>query len=218
MADKPDLQVVALARGVERLTRRVDELSAAARRVGELEVLVQQLAADVAALVATVGAGAEDDGPPRVRSWLLAADSARARDDVADLTDWLGAVYLRYPGAVLPSCWLWHPAVVEELWWLRNAHATAYGSHGAWPAVADWHDRMRPGVVRRIRDALGGCELALHCAGGEAARPAPAVPLADAATLIADAWTTDHGTPLEPTEQQLTEAEQHDRALTRTNR
>jgi len=218
MADKPDLQVVALARGVERLTRRVDELSAAARRVGELEILVQQLAADVATLVATVGAPAEDDGPPRVRPWLLAADPACARDDVADLTEWLGAVYLRYPGAALPSCWLWHPAVVEELWWLRNAHATAYGSHGAWSAVADWHDRMRPGVVRRLRDAIGGCELALHVAGAEAARPAPAVPLADAANPIADAWTTEHAAAPEPTEQQLTDAETHDRALTRTRR
>ncbi len=30
------------------------------------------------------------------------------------------------PTPWLSSCWLWHPEVIEELWWLRVAHADAY--------------------------------------------------------------------------------------------
>ena len=75
----------------------------------------------------------------------------------------MDAVYLRYRDADCPSCWLWHPEVVEELWWLRQAHADAYHPEtGSWLRVGDWHDRQRPGVVRRLVRAVGSCELALH--------------------------------------------------------
>ncbi len=97
----------ALGQAVERLARRVDN--------GEL--LVRQLAADVAALARVLQPppeDGEDDGPGAgaVRSWLLCEDAAQARTDLADLVKWLAAVHLRYPGAVancsatsrLPRC------------------------------------------------------------------------------------------------------------------
>lgn len=213
-ARTPDPQVVALGRTVERT----------ARRVGDLDTLLAQLAADVTALArirtpAPAGDGGDGEDEPEVRSWLLAAgpdgDPEQARADLADLVQWLGRVFLRYPGAALPSCWLWHPAVVEELWWLRGAHADAYDPEaGSWLRVGDWHDRQLPGVLRRLTAAVGGCELALHVDGAEQARPPAVVPLAGYADALADSWIstgTSHAPP-PPNPTQLDEAQRHDRA------
>ena len=83
---------------------------------------------------------------------------------------WLRRVYLRYADAALPSCWLWHPDVVEELWWLRQAHAEAFHPQtGSWRAVGDWHDRQRPNLVRRLRPLVNKCELSLHVPGSRTA-------------------------------------------------
>lgn len=199
MTDRDDERVVALAREVERATRRV----------GELDTLVRQLGEDVTRLL---DAETVDDDRPPLPSWLAVVDSTRARAMLADLADWLTRVYLRHPDAALPACWAWHPSAVEELLWLRRAHAAAYEGRGAsWRDVGDFHDRLRPGVVRRLHEAIGSCELALHTSGGDADLPAPTVPLADALGWIAELWTTDRTSP-EPTNIQLTAAEQHDRA------
>lgn len=213
-ARAPDAHVVALGRTVERT----------ARRVGDLDALLGRLAADVMALAAirtpaSASSGDGEEDGPEVRSWLLAAgpdgDPEQARTDLADLVEWLGKVFLRYPGAALSSCWLWHPAVVEELWWLRGAHADAYDPKaGSWLRVGDWHDRQLPGVLRRLTAAVGGCELALHVDGAEQARPPAVVPLAGYADALADSWIstgTSHAPP-PPNPTQLDEAQRHDRA------
>jgi len=207
-----DPQVIALGRTVERT----------ARRVGDLDTLLAQLAADVTALARArtpAGSGGVGEDERGVRSWLLGAgpdgDPEQARADLGDLVGWLGRVFLRYPGAVLPSCWLWHPAVVEELWWLRGAHADAYDPEaGSWLRVGDWHDRQLPGVLRRLTTAVGGCELALHIEGAEAARPPAVVPLAGYADALADSWISAGAThaPPAPNGAQLDEAQRHDRA------
>ena len=228
--DETDPQVVALARGVERVTRRVGNVEQLVRQLAtdttrrgtDLELLVQQLAADVTALTRVVGDPDEPDpdaAAGAVRSWLLADDPEQARGDLADLVEWLGSAYLRYPGAALPSCWAWHPAVVEELWWLRNAHRAAYeGESASWRDVADWHDRQRPGVVKRVSGAVGDCELARHAAGGAwDGSGRGVVPLAGAADRIAQTWTATNTSPT-PTDEQITEAETHDRAQHRNSR
>jgi len=206
-APDPDPRVPALGRDVERVARRVDNV----------ELLVRQLAADVAGLARVLEPSSPEDGEDddtgtgAVRSWLLGEDAAQARTDIADLMTWLGAIYLRYQHAVLPSCWAWHPAVVEELWWLRQAHRAAYEAEGAsWRDVGDWHDRARPGVVKRIGAAIGGCDLARHAVNGDRRGPArPLAPLAGAADQIATTWT-EHRTAPEPTPEQTHEANQHD--------
>ena len=188
-------RVVALGGDLERLTQRMD------RGEALLRILSQQ----VAELHAAVHPAEPE--PPEVRSWLLAADDRQARDDLADLFQWLADVYLRYPDAVLPSCWLWHPTVVEELWWLRNAHHEAYiGPHATYTRAADWHDRQRLGVVRRIRAAIGDCELLVH----ERSRTAPVVPLVGSADQIANTWVSSRTVPV-PTTEQLGEADHHER-------
>lgn len=189
-------QINALARHQERTDRRVTQL----------DIRVRELATTLAAR-ADPADTEEDEGAVRMRAWLQAGDDAdAARAVLADLTGWLSEVYLRYPGAVLPSCWLWHPAVVEELCWLRAAHRDAYHPRtGTAAKAADWHERHRPGVARRIQAGIGTCELALH----DPPHQAPPVPLAEALDRIAAEWATHRGTP-RPTPHNLTEASEHD--------
>jgi hypothetical protein len=197
---------VALGRELERLTRRV---GAAEARTGELADLLEQLATDVATLVARAGPGQDEE----VRAWLLIEDPQQAAEDLTDLVEWLGRVYLRYPDAMLPSCWLWHPALIEELRWLRCAHREAYDPHrGTWQRAADWHDRLRPGATRRLQTAYGSCELREHTEGGRQRHSPPRVPLTDAVDLTARAWTSLPDDPLIPSELQLRRADQHDDA------
>jgi len=207
----PDPRLVALSRDVERLARRYTDLD---QRQADLDGLVRRMTEDLALLLPT------DDGqdPAALPSWLATDDADRARAMLADLADWLAAVYLRYPDAALPSCWAWHPTVVEELWWLREAHHAAYaGPRACWRDVADWHDRLRPGVVRRLTGISNGCELALHAPGARHASITPDVPLAGALDAVAARWATDRSA-LEPTAEQLAEAERHDTAAHRRQR
>jgi hypothetical protein len=201
-ADPP----AALGREVERLTRRSKAIE---NRVEELAELLATLAGDVKSLLTQD----EQEQADKVRAWLLTEDSDHARADLTDLTEWLARVYLRYPDAFLPSCWLWHPALIEELRWLRATHREAYHpTRGTWAHIGDWHDRYRPGVTRRIRTAYGSCELREHTEDGHQRLPAPQVPLTDAVELTARAWTLMPDTQLIPTELQVRRAEQHDDA------
>ncbi len=148
------------------------------------------------------------------RCWLLANDPVEAAAALVDLVEWLDRVYAQYPDSALSSCWLWHPAVVEELWWLRCAHADAYSDDvGNWMRVGDWHDRQRPGVARRVRGVLSKCQLSRHLPNrdrpGSVTAP-PATPLAEHAAAIAAAWATDHALP-QPTAQQLDDGNTYQR-------
>lgn len=194
----PREALLAFGRALERATRRLD---AADQRADGFDALLTQLATDVATLVAR----AETDKDTAARSWLLADDPDQAVADLEDLTGWLGRVYLRYPGAELPSCWAWHPAVVEELWWLRQAHREAYapGARSTQKA-GDWHDRSRPGVAIRLQPLTRDCDLSRHAEGGDRIQDASTAALVGDAAWIATHWING-GTPL-PTPDQLAQA------------
>ena len=173
--------VAGLAREVEGLRRAVDELAGLPRRMDELAGLFARLSAATAAKGAVAAAGTP--------SWL---DLPSAGGDVVavlkDLLGWLETIYLRYADAAqsLPECWLWHPDVIEELLWLRHAWQHAYEDEDAPPHLpGDWHDRQRPGVVRRIKATAGTCSLDNHLPGGARHHGAPVVPLAEAYEQIA---------------------------------
>ncbi|MDN5856261.1 MAG: hypothetical protein L0K86_26140 [Actinomycetia bacterium] len=204
-----DPHVLAVARVLDRTGRRVTALEDNVRRLG----------ADLARLTGAVAARPAPSTPeahpepvtmPPVASWLLAAgtDSEQLPAAIMDLIGWLDLVYLRFPDALLTGCWLWHPWVVEELWWLRGAHADAYDPQtGSWLRVGDWHDRQRPGVARRVRDVLGKCDLSLHVGDRAELRPgieAPQAPFARDAASLAGEWGRS-GTSPAPTEDQLDE-------------
>jgi hypothetical protein len=182
--------VAGLAREVDALRRLVEPLAGTPERPGRVDEL-SRLVAQLADTVATLTARHRTPVP----TWLLlSADPAAATQQLDELVGWLAAVYLRYPDSAdgLPECWCWHPAVVEELLWLMSAWSAAYqGPQASVALVGDWHDRQRPGVVRRIRQAAGSCSFEAHIA-----RPgwthhtgaAPTVPGLDHLAVIADWW------------------------------
>jgi len=203
-ADGPEFASAAalagLAREVEGLRRSVDPLRDVGGRVDDLARLVGQLGDALSAVSAR-------PGPTPAPSWLmLPADTATVARVLEELCAWLHAVYLRYTDAVasLPECWLWHPDVVEELLWLMHAWCAAYQGKAASVALAgDWHDRQRPGAVRRIRQAAGSCSRENHqTRPGWDQTPAGAAPVPglDAVASIAAWWATGRDDPApEPT-------------------
>jgi hypothetical protein len=177
-----------LAREVDALRREVRGLAGVPERVDELAALLARLADSVAALSARKAA-------PAAPSWLLAPQDPATTGELLDgLAGWLGEVFLRYPDGVevLPECWCWHPDVVEELLWLMHAWSAAYQGVGASAGLAgDWHDRQRPGVVRRLKTSVGSCSCESHqTRPGWNTTPTAAAPVpgTDAAASIARWW------------------------------
>lgn len=204
----PPDAVAALARQVGRLQETLTAADVPALRedVQSLTGTVAGLAEQVADL-AEAGAGQERPAP----SWLWPAevdDPALAVAVAGQLLDgligWVRRVYVQFDDARLPECWLWHPGIVEELVWLWCAWRAAYRSRAATvQRAADWHDRHRPGVVRRIKETAGSCSLREHLEP----HPEPTVPTADAAPAIAG-WRAVPGEPAPvPTGEQIRAAD-----------
>ncbi|MGD9525580.1 MAG: hypothetical protein AB7V44_02205 [Pseudonocardia sp.] len=192
--------VAGLAREVDALRRTLDGLDGLPERVEELGTLVARLSDTVATLLSR-------PGPRPAPSWLSAPIEPAMLAELLDgLCAWLHTVYLRYPDAVvtLPECWLYHPEVVEELLWLMHAWLAAYqGETASVQAAGDWHDRQRPGVVRRIKTQAGSCSLLRHVTRPDRDQyPSGAVPVpgVDAVASIATWWATGRDDPApEPT-------------------
>lgn len=189
----------------EREVATVKETAAAALRgVAGLTSAVEGLARQRVATSAAAPAGDEDQ-VEAMPCWLTLDDPEQAQQILAELVEWLEAVWLRYPGgeqtpgAYLTDCWVWHPSVVEELLACRGAWYAAYeGERASARAVMDWHDRDRPGTARRVKDELGGCSLARHKAGGPLAyRPARAPGLEMSGALVSW-WADSHGDTAAP--------------------
>jgi hypothetical protein len=187
--------VAGLAREVEALRRTVEPLNGLHGRVDELARLVTQLADAVAAITARPSAVAAP-------SWLLAPSDPEVVERVlGELCAWLHAVFLRYPDAAdaLPACWMRHPDVVEELLWLMHAWCTAYqGATASVQLAGDWHDRQRPGVVRRIRQHAGSCSPEKHQTRpewGQIPTAAVDVPGVEEMAAIAEWWGRDRDQP-----------------------
>lgn len=186
--------------GVRRRLDKVDDLPEQVRRLGEL---LDQLSATVEEFTSRAA-------PRAIPSWLMApADPAAVEAALGELAAWLEAVWLRYPdaAAVLPECWAWHPEVIEELTWLMHAWLAAYQGPSACVALAgDWHDRQRPGVVRRLKEAYRAdkCSLEQHTPPVEPAT----VPLPAAVSPLAAWWATRREqAPPEPTAEQFAAVE-----------
>ena len=186
------VSVAGLARAVDAVERRLDQLSQVSKRVDELGAMLTRLANHVSA------ATSNGESSMVAPSWLDLGTGpgpsdtrADAEDLLAMLAGWVGAIFLRYADARLPDCWLWHPDVVEELLWLHAAWIAAYDPDATPAAVGDWHDRQRPGVVARIKTYAGLCSLEAHQPGQDRHQPAPTTPTTDATPAIA-AWWADH--------------------------
>lgn len=184
--------IAGLAREIHELRRSADTVAGLPDRVDALAGTVTDLATKLAALTAR---RAVTPCP----SWLLApTDSAGLADLLEGLRGWLEVVFLRYDDADLPECWWWHPDVVEELLWLMHAWLAAYqGPTAAVALVADWHDRQRPGVVRRITKAAGSCSRERHQTrpGWPTPPGAPSVPVVAETPAIVEWWAHHRDRP-----------------------
>jgi hypothetical protein len=119
---------------------------------------------------------------------------------LTELIRWMDVVHLRHSDAQsLPDCGLWHPDVVEELLWLMHAWLAGYRDEQAPVSLAaDWHDRYRPGVVRRINAIAGRCSLEAHQPRDnepDDSGPPVVVPVAEAVTPIAGWWAAHRSDP-----------------------
>jgi hypothetical protein len=203
--------VAGLAREVEQLRRTVDEHDALRERLDSLAGLVARLAETIATAPSTESAAAAPswlDHPADPGQPVEASKAARnAEELLSKLGAWVAGIYLAYCDArSLPGCWMWHPDIVEELLWLHLAWLTAHRPDAASSAVGDWHDRQRPGVVRRVNGYASACSLGAHRPGGD--RHTPILPtVTDASAAIAGWWATNRDQPApEPTDQQLAAA------------
>ncbi len=137
------------------------------------------------------------DGTPAAPWWTV-NDSDVAQARLTDLTEWIGAVYVRYLTATdeFRACWAYHADVVTELLTLRDTyHAVYYGPAASPQAVQDWHDRYRPGTVQRVTKALRGCGLAKHTT--QAYTP-PRPPGGELVDDIATWWSNTQGQTAPP--------------------
>lgn len=212
-------RLTGLVGAVDQLGARADTTDAAMKEsdthIRALAQLVKKLAGPNPAtpvswlMLGPVRPDPDDDGPPPTQISL-----EEATDLLTALVKWVSDVYLRYTDAELPSCWMWHPDVLEELICLHGLHSDVYAGKGAgWQKVADWQDRYRPGVVRRIRTYLGDgdCDLSRHTwgVGDRRDRGVPAVPLAAHLGTVAQEWWDRRITPA-PDDHQIRDAEAYD--------
>jgi hypothetical protein len=74
--------------------------------------------------------------------------------------------------------------------------------------AGDWHDRYRPGVVKRIRAVAGTCPLENYQSSSPRFATAAPVPLIAAMAPISEWWARDRrDVPPVPTDEQFTPAE-----------
>ncbi|GAA0628309.1 hypothetical protein GCM10009547_34940 [Sporichthya brevicatena] len=182
-----DAALTAIGRDLEAHRRRLDALADVRAQVHDLAILVRSVSENAASAASR---------PPATRSWLGwqrrgAIDPDAVAAVLRDLAAWITTVFLQYADAAdsLPDCWLWHPDIIEELLWLRQSWTAAYAPSAAVTAAADWHERLRPGVVRRLRVGAATCSLDTHAAvPGQRRRQAVAA--TDHISLIATWWAT----------------------------
>lgn len=190
--------VAGLASEVEALRRAVDPVPG---RIADLARLTAELGAQVCDLTVA-------PKPRAMQSWIVAPEDADVtRSLLAELDAWVAMVLLRYTDAAtaLPECWLWHPDIVEEVLWLMRAWLAAYqGEKASVALVADWHDRYRPGVVRRVKGLAGTCSLEVHLDRPDRQRASFVSRRPDAVGDIAAWWAHDRaGRGPEPTAEHL---------------
>ena len=204
--------VAVLARQVERLETKVDGFGVD-RIQADLRSVIETLSGLAEEVADIVVASGGDEAAP---SWLWPRDVVDADEALAvlqQLMRWAARVYLRYADGALSECWLWHPDVIEELVWLRSAWQDAYhGPMASAQRAGDWHDRLRPGVVRRVRAAAGDCSLREHFEE----TPQPVVPVMEAAPAIATSWAEPGAPAPVPSGEQVAAADAAHRRATRT--
>jgi hypothetical protein len=151
-----------LAARVDTFTRTQQEHAVVLGDIAELRRQAEQILAIL---------GNEDDAAPSAWFWLTMTEQQRD-EQFAELLDWVETVlrsqYPDYLADQIRPCWPNHPEARWELTWLYQLWSLAYLASRPEPkAVADWHDRWSPGVIRRLNQVMSRCE------GGCRRQPGP---------------------------------------------
>lgn len=207
--------IQALRRQVEELSAELSQTRAACRaESGDLAGVLGGLQARMEAVEEVVAESPDRRRPPPPVSWLAPQRPDTQPETLGELIDWLEAVYLHL--APLPVCWLRHPAVVDKLLALAQAHWRAY--HGPERSVAyaiHWQTREQPDTTAWI-DRLGRACPAAHRHGSHPTER-PEAPLSAFADEIETAWTAHRQLPA-PTDAEITAAKQLTDARNTTTR
>lgn len=172
--DQLDKNVATVAHSVNTVSAQVEEVAEQGRR---LAAAVEALAGDDEA---------DSEAPAVLPRWAQLNQDEAHRAWIG-LNDWLLGVLVpvyEVTVAQLHGCWPAHPAIREELSWLRACWIQAYeADRGA--SAAEWHTRWLPGCLDRIAAHFkrAGCSQAAH------RKPKPGEFRADPATP--ETWWRD---------------------------
>ena len=125
------------------------------------------------------------NGGPAQLSWFD-VDGEQAQSLLANLNGWILGVGVHYPELrkALYDCWIYHPAVVDDLLWLYSYWLWAYrDSDAPVTRAAEWRDRWLPGVARRTEKELTNCARDHRPGDDSAARDGDVTKLRNALTV-----------------------------------
>lgn len=132
---------------------------------------VKALATEVDRLAAAIAELIDAEEEPEADETQLVdwstLDQTSAVTEWDRLYTWLAEVWVptyRITTQQLPVCWPDHPAIREQLSWLRVAWAQAFRRpRGSGGAAGEWHIRWMPAVL----DAIAGIVKAASCNAGK---------------------------------------------------
>lgn len=208
-------QLLAVAKVVDGLEHRIENLPATGAADAGLADEVRQLRADqedctarlqnlqevVGNLIETTnelaGAQDEEEEPPPT-AWVDApADAAPVV--LVELVTWMNEVLVHYPpirNAMYP-CWYHHPALVQLLLDVRAAWLMAYRhpkGEGKVLWALDWQERHMPHVRQEIGALMKGCSSVKH----EPPKVDPVTPTEAALQAYGQWWATGREPGKEP--------------------
>lgn len=154
---------------VSQLSSDLSETAAMVADVQNVQAAQQEQISRLATQVSLLGGTpldeeeAEDSG--QIVDWSR-LDRAAAEREWQRLYEWVDGWLVPTYGVTvgqLRLCWPHHPAVREELSWLRCCWVAAYRAPGASPtAAAEWHTRWLPSCLDRIRQHTKQCNAGKH--------------------------------------------------------
>ena len=177
----PEATLHSVARDLGSLSADVEAVNAKADalgvNVGGLAGVVEELANKFTAVVCSADQAA-------VRSWFEVEDPEAAHHMLRAIEQWVARVWQWYPKADLPSCWSWHPVVVEYLWQGMAVQRAQLRKGGTHQGMADWQVRYQPQFAERIKAAVGACSRTRH------------VPWPEDFERVAEAWASRREAPV----------------------
>lgn len=128
------------------------EVSSTAEQLHQVERGLATVTAAVERVAEHLGLDDKGDDDAAPVAWhTLNRDDAQEQWD--KLLTWVDEVLCPTYGITrgqLPDCWTRHPAMRNELAWLRTCHVQAYMPGGHAGGAAEWHLRYLPGALQRI--------------------------------------------------------------------